>query len=608
MGNSKKQKKNKEQPNKLGPLFYQQLKEQTKEYHVGLIFAVILATLGSITSILGPDRLSEITDLITAGLFSTIDVAQISRISLTLAVLYAIGALMSYFQGFVMATITQRFSEKLRSNINDKINRIPLRYFDAHSQGETLSRVTNDLDTVGQSLNQSLGSLVPAITLFIGCLIMMIRTNILLTVTAVLSVLLGFLIMVLILMKSQKHFESQQAHLAEINGFVEEAYSGHQVIISYNAKEAMHRQFQGFNQQQYTSIWKSQFLSGIMQPLMGFIGNFGYVTVCVVGSILALNDQISFGVIVAFMVYVRLFSQPLSQLAQSMSSLQLAAAAMARVFDFLREEEMSNEQGKLQVEARTVGEVTFDHVSFGYTKDKEIIHDFSVVAHAGEKIAIVGPTGAGKTTIVNLLMKFYDIDSGTILIDDVSIQDLSRAQVHNQFCMVLQDTWLFEGTIKDNLRFNQTDISDDQIQAACKAAGIDHFISTLPQGYDTVLNDSLTLSAGQKQLLTIARALLKDAPMLILDEATSSVDTRTEEVIQKAMDKLMVGRTSFVIAHRLSTIKNADLILVMKEGEIIEQGSHDALMAQQSFYADLYNSQFEKQRATGMDEDQLALT
>lgn len=561
-----------------------------------LIMAIVFATIGSITQIVGPNRLSEITDLITQGLGGSINLPRISQIGLSLVILYGMGSILSYFQGFIVATVTQRFSKQLRRQISEKINNVPLNYFDSHSQGDTLSRVTNDLDTVSQSLNQSLSSLFPSITLFIGCLVMMFRTNLILTITAVVSVLLGFLLMAVIMAKSQVHFNQQQQKLAKINGFAEEAYSGQQVINAYSATEDMKSEFGEMNQDFYGSVWKAQFLSGIMQPLMGFIGNFGYVAVCVVGAVLALRGDITLGVIVAFTVYIRLFSQPLSQLAQAFSNLQSAGAAMSRVFEFLEEDELADESEKTIKLRNAEGNVRFENVSFGYDKERTIIHNFNVEAKAGQKIAIVGPTGAGKTTIVNLLMRFYETNRGEIVIDGVSTKDMSREEVHDQFCMVLQDTWLFEGTIKENLIYNQQHISDETVVKACKAVGIDHFIRTLPKGYETYLDDSVSLSVGQKQLMTIARAIIKDAPMLILDEATSSVDTRTEELIQAAMDKLMNNRTSFVIAHRLSTIRNADLILVMNEGNIIEQGNHEELMGQNGFYADLYNSQFEKEQ------------
>lgn len=566
------------------------------QYKWPLLLAIIFATIGSVTQIVGPNRLSEITDLVSEGLSGSINLTRISQIGLSLVILYVIGAILSYFQGFIVATVTQRFSKQMRRQISEKINAVPLNYFDSHSQGDTLSRVTNDLDTVSQSLNQSLSSLFPSITLFVGCLVMMFRTNLLLTITSIVAVLLGFILMAVIMAKSQVHFNQQQEKLAKINGFAEEAYSGQQVINAYSATEDMKKEFSDINQDFYGSVWKSQFLSGIMQPLMGFIGNFGYVAVCVVGAVLALRGDITLGVIVAFTVYIRLFSQPLSQLAQAFSNLQSAGAAMSRVFEFLEEEELDDESEKNQKLRNPEGNVRFENVSFGYNKDQTIIHNFSVDAKAGQKIAIVGPTGAGKTTIVNLLMRFYETNHGEIVIDGVSTKDMTREEVHDQFCMVLQDTWLFEGTIKENLIYNQQHVSDETVIEACKAVGIDHFIRTLPKGYDTYLDDSVSLSVGQKQLMTIARAIIKDAPMLILDEATSSVDTRTEELIQAAMDKLMNNRTSFVIAHRLSTIRNADLILVMNEGNIIEQGDHEELMTQKGFYADLYNSQFEKEQ------------
>lgn len=572
--------------------------ENIKKYAYGFTFkgivAIIFATLGSIASILGPNKLSEITDLITAGLNTSIDLNKIVSICVYLACLYGLGAIMSYIHGFIMATITQQFSKRLRKKVATKINQLPLSYFDSHNQGDTLSRVTNDLDTASQSLNQSLGSLFPSITLIIGCLVMMFYTDVTLSITSILSVTIGFIGVAFLLKKSQHYFSSQQEKLGLVSSYTEEIYSGHSIIATYNAGSKVKNDFKHLNQALYSSVWKAQFLSGIMQPMMNFIGNFGYVMVCVIGSVLAINGQINFGIIVAFMVYVRLFTTPLSQLAQAFSTLQSANAALGRVFEFLEEEEMSAEPTQSKQLDHVNGSIVFKNVSFGYSPNKEIIHHFSIEANAGDKIAIVGPTGAGKTTIVNLLMKFYEIDSGAIYIDNYDINTLSRAEIHEQFCMVLQDTWLFEGTIKENLLFNQSGITDEEIVDACKAAGVDSFIRTLPKGYDTFLDDSIELSAGQKQLLTIARAFIKKAPMLILDEATSSVDTRTEEMIQTAMDKLMEGKTSFVIAHRLSTIRNADNILVMNHGDIIEQGNHESLIAQKGFYHELYNSQFSK--------------
>lgn len=575
-------------------LTWANIRKYAGSYTVPFVFAMILATLGSITTILGPDRLSEITDTIAVGLTSTIDTEKIKDIALFLAILYVLGAIMTYFQGFLITTVTQNFSKKLRRHVSEKIDRLPLQYFDSHKQGDTLSRVTNDLDTVGQSLSQSLATLAPSITLLVGTIIMMFNSEWRLSLTVILSSLAGFALVAVILATSQKHFLAQQVKLGAVSSYSEEIYSGHSVITTYNAQNEVQETFEKLNMDLHGSVWKAQFLSGIMMPMMGFIGNFGYVMVCVIGSMLALNGTITFGVIVAFMIYVRIFTNPLSQLAQAFGNLQSASAALNRVFEFLSETEMKDESSKETQLIHTRGNVSFEHVTFGYTADQTIINDFSLEVTPGSKIAIVGPTGAGKTTIVNLLMKFYEINQGDIRIDGKSILDMTRKEVHDQFCMVLQDTWLFEGSIKDNLIFNQKEVTDEAVIDACKAVGLHYFITTLPKGYETILDDSVELSVGQKQLMTIARALIKQAPMLILDEATSSVDTRTEELIQKAMDKLMEGKTSFVIAHRLSTIRNADNILVMDHGDIIEQGNHDTLMENQGFYADLYNSQFSK--------------
>ena len=551
--------------------------------------------LSSVITVYGPVKLKEITNLITEGMTSQIDLKAISNIALFLAILYGVGALLNYMQSFIISSVIQHFSKRLRTAIAEKINKLPLRYFDSHSQGDTLSRVTNDVDTVGQSLNQSLGTVISSSLLLIAVLFMMFYNNVVLSFVTIGSVLIGFVFVALIMGKSQRFFRAQQENLASVNGYVEEMYSCHNVIVSYNATEESKKAFQMLNTNLYSSMWKSQFISGIMMPLMIFTGNFGYVMVVLVGASMALNGDVTMGTIVAFMVYVRIFSQPLSQIAQGITTLQQASAAMGRVFEFLAEPEMENDEHKAQQLTTLKGDVAFDKVFFGYNPDRTIIHDFSANAKAGQKIAIVGPTGAGKTTIVNLLMKFYEIEKGRITIDGVDTKQMKRSEVHDAFSMVLQDTWLFEGTIKENLIYNQKNISDEAVVAAAKAVGVHHFIKTLPKGYDTVLDDTISLSVGQKQLLTIARALLKDAPLLILDEATSSVDTRTEELIQKAMDKLMEGRTSFVIAHRLSTIRNADLILVMRDGNIIEQGNHDQLMEQNGFYADLYNSQFDEE-------------
>lgn len=579
--------------NKKSSLF-SQVKPYLKGFQLPLLIAFVGAAVSSIITVYGPDKLKEITNLITEGMRSQIDLKAISNIALFLAILYAAGALLNYVQSFIISSVIQHFSKRLRTAIAEKINKLPLRYFDSHSQGDTLSRVTNDVDTVGQSLNQSLGTVISSSLLLVAVLFMMFYNNVVLSFVTIGSVLIGFAFVALIMGKSQRFFRAQQENLASVNGYVEEMYSGHNVIVSYNATEESKAAFQTLNTNLYNSMWKSQFISGIMMPLMMFVGNFGYVMVVLVGASMALNGDVTMGTIVAFMVYVRTFSQPLSQIAQGITTLQQASAAMGRVFEFLAEPEMENDEHKAQQLTTLKGDVTFDKVFFGYNPDRTIIHDFSANAKAGQKIAIVGPTGAGKTTIVNLLMKFYEIDKGRITIDGVDTKQIKRSEVHDAFSMVLQDTWLFEGTIKENLIYNQKNISDEAVVAAAKAVGVHHFIKTLPKGYDTVLDDTVSLSVGQKQLLTIARALLKDAPLLILDEATSSVDTRTEELIQKAMDKLMEGRTSFVIAHRLSTIRNADLILVMRDGNIIEQGNHEQLMEQNGFYADLYNSQFDE--------------
>ena len=541
------------------------------------------------------ERLDAMPESVSQLIKPSMDMDKIFHIGLILILFYALSYLLSVVQGWMMATITQRVSKTMRSDISHKINKLPMWFYNRTTTGDVLSRVTNDVDTIGQSLNQSIGTLISSIVLFVGSLVMMLITNGWMTLTAVIASLLGFFIMFAIMGKSQKYFTRQQQHLGEINGHIEEMYAGHTVVKAYNGEEASQKIFDKMNSKLCESGFKAQCLSGLMMPIMGFIGNLGYVAVCVVGGAMALNGNISFGVIVAFMIYVRYFTQPLSQMAQAVQSLQSAAAAGERVFAFLEAEEMEDESGKTEKLENVKGKVEFKNVKFGYEdSDVTVINDFSAIAQPGQKIAIVGPTGAGKTTMVNLLMRFHEIQDGEILIDGIPTNQMTRETVHSQFCMVLQDTWLFEGTVRENLIYCQEGVTDETMKAACKAVGLDHFIRTLPKGYDTVLNDQVNLSQGQKQQLTIARAMIADKPMLILDEATSSVDTRTEQKIQAAMDQLMKNRTSFVIANRLSTIKNSDLILVMKNGDIIESGNHEELLAKGGFYTELYNSQFEQ--------------
>ena len=565
------------------------------KYIVGIVIALVCSIAGTVLTLLGPDKLGDLTNEITKGIMTGIDIDAVTKIGVTLVCFYVASWILSVVQGWIMSTVTQRVSKQMRSDISRKINRLPMWFYNKTSTGDVLSRVTNDVDTIGQSLNQSLGNLVHAIILFAGSLVMMLITDGIMTLTAIIASLLGFVLMFLIMGRSQKYFARQQKHLGSLNGHIEEMYTGHTVVRAYNGEENSGKTFDEMNSKLKESGFKAQCLAGLMQPIMGFIGNLGYVAVCVVGGALALEGKIEFGVIVSFMMYVRYFTQPLSQIAQAMQSLQSAAAAGERVFEFLEAEDMEDESKKTTKLEKAKGNVEFDHVKFGYEdSDKTIIHNFSAVAKPGQKVAIVGPTGAGKTTMVNLLMRFHEIQSGEIRIDGISTKELTREEVHNQFCMVLQDTWLFEGTVRENLVYCTENVSDEKIIEACKAVGLDHFIRTLPKGYDTVLNDQTNLSQGQKQQLTIARAMIADKPMLILDEATSSVDTRTEQQIQSAMDKLMENRTSFVIAHRLSTIKNSDLILVIKNGDIIESGTHDELLEKNGFYAELYNSQFEQ--------------
>ena len=524
----------------------------------------------------------------------SINMDKVKKISLLLGILYLISSIFNYIESYTMTTISNNFAKNLRNRISNKINKLPLRYFDSHETGDILSRVTNDVDTVSQNMNNSLATLVSSITLFLGSIIMMFVTNWIMAVTAILSSLIGFIFMGLLLGKYQKYFTKRQEELGNMNGYIEEIYSGHNVVKAYNGDKLSRNEFNKLNTNLYTYNQKSAFLSGLMPPIMGFVGNLGYVAVCVAGALLAMNNVISFGVIIAFMIYVRLFTNPLSQIAQAMTNLQSTAASAERVFEFFDEKEMPNEKDctKYLDKSKVKGYIEFENVKFGYDDSRIIINDFSAKAKPGEKIAIVGPTGAGKTTMVNLLMKFYNINSGDIKIDGVSIKDLTRENIHDLFVMVLQDTWLFEGSVRDNIKYNKDDVTDEEIWKALEVVGANHFVKTLPNGLDATLNDSDSISQGQKQLLTIARGMIKNSPFLILDEATSNVDTRTEELVQKAMDKLTEGRTSFIIAHRLSTIKNADLILVMKDGNIIEQGNHNELMKKNGFYADLYNSQF----------------
>lgn len=654
------------------------------------IIALLCAVGGAIFTILGPDKLSEMTDVITSGMMMGIDLDLVTSIALTLVAYYSTSVILSYAQNYIMATVTQRVSKKLRRDISQKINRLPLKYFDTNSTGDVISRVTNDVDTIGQTLNQSIGSLVSAIALFIGSIVMMFVTNWIMALVAIGSSFIGFIFVSIIAVNSQKHFVSQQKFLGQINGHIEEVYSGHNVVKAYNAEEKLNKEFDAINKNLANSTFKAQFMSGLMMPIMGFIGNFGYLAVCVVGALLVIDGTISFGVIVAFMIYVRLFTQALNQIAQAAATLQSTAAASYRVFEFLNEKELINENDKKEVLKDIKGNIEFKNVRFGYDENKIIIHDLSSKIKRGQKIAIVGPTGAGKTTIVNLLMRFYELNQprlilnktitdykifdngksvvikidkennvyinnertefvldeniakslpknknmkfdqdfnlnvnkknidykadiitgdkidneleidfgvayyGDILVDEMPTKALTRENVHDLFCMVLQDTWLFEGTIQDNIIYNKNGISEEDVRKACEAVGVDHFIKTLPDGYNTILNEEASLSAGQRQLITIARAMVNNAPMLILDEATSSVDTRTEILIQKAMDKLTTNKTSIIIAHRLSTIKNADLILVMKDGDIVEKGNHKQLLKANGFYSELYNSQFEK--------------
>ena len=561
-----------------------------------VLLARVLAALSAGLTIIGPDQVGKIATIMSDGLLSGIDLAAVARVGVLLAVIYGLSALFGFIQHYIMASVTLKMSYRMRAELSEKINRVPQKYFNFHAQGDILSRITNDVSTLQQGLTNSLPTIISAATQFLGCLIMMFVTEWRLALAALGITLVGLLLVVLIMSRSQKYFTARQESLGKLNGYVEEMYSGHEVVRISRAAEPVGKAFDALNDAVYDANWRSQFLSGVMQPLMNVIGNLSYVAVCVLGSILAIQGIIDIGVIVSFILYVRLFTSPLTQIAQGMTNLQTASASAHRIFDFLGSEEMPDETEKPELPRPVRGEVDFEHVRFSYpdSPDKIIIKDFSAHVAPGQKVAIVGPTGAGKTTMVNLLMRFYEIADGCIRIDGVPSSELSREDVHKLFGMVLQDTWLFEGTVRENLVYNLPDVTDEQLNRVCRACGLDKFVRSLPNGFDTVLSESTSISAGQKQLLTIARAMLQNAPMLILDEATSSVDTRTELLIQRAMDKLTENRTSFVIAHRLSTIKNADLILVMKDGDVIESGTHETLMQQNGFYAALYNSQFDQ--------------
>ena len=578
----------------LGKLF-----KYCKKNIIAIVIALALALAGTVLSLFGPNKIGDLSNIISQGMFTPtgINMDLLFTVIRTLIIIYCLSVVFSYVQSFIMTTVTNKISKRLRGDICKKINRLPLKYLDSHSHGDVLSRVTNDVDTISHSLDHSITTLITSTAMLFGSTIMMFITNWIMALSAIVSSLAGFSVMGLIMSKSQKYFKAQQESLGNLNGKIEENYSGQTVVNAFNGIDQEKEEFSVLNKKLATNTWKSQFFSGIMQPLMHFVGNFSFVVVCVVGAILCNSNIIDFGVIVSFMIYIRLFTNPLSQIAQVATTLQSASAASDRVFEFLEEKEIEDESEKTLKLENVKGKVEFKNVVFGYDEGKTIIKDFSATVKPGNKVAIVGPTGAGKTTLVNLLMRFYEINSGEILIDDVPVSSLTRDNIHNLFGMVLQDTWLFEATVKDNIKYSKTEVSDEDVEKACKVVGVDHFIRTLPHGYNTILDDSTSISIGQKQLLTIARAMVEDAPMLILDEATSSVDTRTEQLIQSAMDKLTKGRTTFVIAHRLSTIKNANLILVMKDGNIIESGTHKDLIKQGGFYKNLYESQFTKQNS-----------
>jgi ATP-binding cassette subfamily B multidrug efflux pump len=565
-----------------------------ERYKIAVWIAMIFAFIGTAFTLIGPNKLSDLTDLVKDGLVSgNVDMVAVWEIGYFLIAIYAASAILTFLQNYIMATVSQKTALRLRTDVSKKINRLPLKYFDSSSKGDILSRTTNDIDTLGQSMNRSLGTLITSVTMLIGSVVMMAYTNMSMMIVTVLSSLAGFVLMTLIVKRSQKYFVKQQEYLGKMNGHVTEIYSSHDVVKVYNGQKNATKEFDTINEGLASSAFMSQFLSGLMMPLMNFIGNLGYVVVCIFGAIMVINGNITIGVIVAFMIYVRLFTQPMSQLAQAFTGMQSVAASAERVFEFIEEEELPSEEDLIHKMENVRGHVEFRDVHFGYVPGKEVIRGFSATVEPGQKVAIVGPTGAGKTTLVNLLMKFYETDGGDILVDGVSIKDMKRSDVHELFCMVLQDTWIFEGTVRENIVYSKMNATDKEVIKACTAVGVDHFIRTLPNGYDTMLDNTASLSVGQRQQITIARAMVENAPMLILDEATSSVDTRTERMIQNAMDAMTGGRTSFVIAHRLSTIKNSDMILLMKDGNIVEQGTHEELLALGGEYEELYNSQFE---------------
>lgn len=565
-----------------------------RRYLPAILVSLLLGGAGAVFSVIGPDKIADMVNVIEQGLTGSMDLEKIGQIGGFLAILYGLGGVFGYGQQFILTTMTQRMSQRLRTEISEKINRMPLRYFDTNSFGDILSRLTNDVDTIGQMLGSGIGTLVSSATLLAGALVMMFITNVVLALSAIAASVIGFVLMILIARTSQKYFLAQQQTLGKINGYIEEMFSGQQIIRAYNGEAAVQESFDAINESLYDSAWRSRFLSGMMMPIMSLVGNLGYVVVCVLGAIMTARGMIPFSVIISFTMYIRLFTQPLSQIAQVLTSLQPAAAASTRVFEFLGEEELEDESGKTKCLTSVFGNVELDHVRFGYHPDKTIIHDFSVSVKAGQTVAIVGHTGAGKTTIVNLLMRFYETDGGQIRMDGIPIREMKRENVRRLFCMVLQDTWIFEGTLRENLVYCKEGITDDQLDDVCQAVGLTHYVKTLPNGYDIRIGERTSLSAGQRQLITIARAMIADAPLLILDEATSSVDTKTELLVQQAMSTLMEGRTSFVIAHRLSTIRNADLILVMQDGDIVESGNHGELLSRKGIYAELYNSQFEE--------------